>query len=228
MARPRPGVPRLIIMVKEPRLGAVKTRLGREIGAVAATRFYRSPPPISSAGLRLTRAGGRFSPWRRMQRSPRAAGRRASSASARGGAISASAWRGCWAGTEAARRCWLAPIFQACARRTSRRPSPCCGCARPCSDRRKMAGSGLIGVNARMRRTGFSRGAVVRAACARRHAEQPFPARRRIRRDFVRCRRFRLLSPRAGSGCAPHCAVVTRRKVRLIRPPPPADPTCAE
>jgi uncharacterized protein len=33
---------RLIIMVKEPRLGAAKTRLGREIGAVAATRFYRS------------------------------------------------------------------------------------------------------------------------------------------------------------------------------------------
>jgi rSAM/selenodomain-associated transferase 1 len=32
---------RLIIMVKEPRLGTVKTRLGREIGAVAATEFYR-------------------------------------------------------------------------------------------------------------------------------------------------------------------------------------------
>ena len=32
---------RLIIMVKEPRLGRVKTRLGREIGAVAATAFYR-------------------------------------------------------------------------------------------------------------------------------------------------------------------------------------------
>lgn len=29
-------------MVKEPRLGTVKTRLGREIGAVAATGFYRS------------------------------------------------------------------------------------------------------------------------------------------------------------------------------------------
>jgi uncharacterized protein len=36
------GAPRLIIMVKEPRLGWVKTRLGREIGAVAATGFYRS------------------------------------------------------------------------------------------------------------------------------------------------------------------------------------------
>jgi uncharacterized protein len=32
---------RLIIMVKEPRLGAVKTRLAAEIGAAAATRFYR-------------------------------------------------------------------------------------------------------------------------------------------------------------------------------------------
>ena len=31
----------LVIMVKEPRLGRVKTRLGKEIGAVAATRFYR-------------------------------------------------------------------------------------------------------------------------------------------------------------------------------------------
>lgn len=29
-------------MVKEPRLGTVKTRLGREIGAVVATGFYRS------------------------------------------------------------------------------------------------------------------------------------------------------------------------------------------
>lgn len=38
-ARPRAG--RLIIMAKEPRLGAVKTRLGGEIGAAAATRFYR-------------------------------------------------------------------------------------------------------------------------------------------------------------------------------------------
>ena len=33
---------RLIIMVKEPRMGAVKTRLAREVGAVAALRFYRS------------------------------------------------------------------------------------------------------------------------------------------------------------------------------------------
>jgi len=31
----------LVIMAKTPRLGAVKTRLGRDIGAVAAARFHR-------------------------------------------------------------------------------------------------------------------------------------------------------------------------------------------
>lgn len=31
----------LVIMAKEPRCGAVKTRLARDIGAVAATKFYR-------------------------------------------------------------------------------------------------------------------------------------------------------------------------------------------
>jgi rSAM/selenodomain-associated transferase 1 len=36
------GTGLLVIMAKEPRLGAVKTRLGSEIGAVAATGFYRS------------------------------------------------------------------------------------------------------------------------------------------------------------------------------------------
>lgn len=36
----RPG--RLIIMVREPRSGAVKTRLAAEIGTVEAIRFYRS------------------------------------------------------------------------------------------------------------------------------------------------------------------------------------------
>jgi rSAM/selenodomain-associated transferase 1 len=41
MADAPPGAGCLIIMAKEPRLGAVKTRLGREIGPVAATRFYR-------------------------------------------------------------------------------------------------------------------------------------------------------------------------------------------
>jgi len=37
----RPGR-QLILMVKEPRMGAVKTRLAREIGPVAATQFYRT------------------------------------------------------------------------------------------------------------------------------------------------------------------------------------------
>ena len=32
----------LVVMAKEPRCGAVKTRLSRDIGAVAATRFYRT------------------------------------------------------------------------------------------------------------------------------------------------------------------------------------------
>lgn len=32
----------LVLMVKEPRLGRVKTRLAREIGSVPATRFYRT------------------------------------------------------------------------------------------------------------------------------------------------------------------------------------------
>jgi rSAM/selenodomain-associated transferase 1 len=41
MARLQPGGGQLIIMVKEPRCGRVKTRLAREIGAVAATGFYR-------------------------------------------------------------------------------------------------------------------------------------------------------------------------------------------
>jgi rSAM/selenodomain-associated transferase 1 len=42
MADPPPTAGRLVIMAKEPRLGAVKTRLGREIGSASATRFYRS------------------------------------------------------------------------------------------------------------------------------------------------------------------------------------------
>lgn len=32
----------LVLMVKAPRMGAVKTRLAREIGPVAATQFYRT------------------------------------------------------------------------------------------------------------------------------------------------------------------------------------------
>ena len=41
MGSARSGAGRLVIMAKEPRLGRVKTRLGREIGAVTATGFYR-------------------------------------------------------------------------------------------------------------------------------------------------------------------------------------------
>ena len=42
----------LVVMVKAPRLGAVKSRLAREIGALAAWRFYRA----SSAAV-LARLG---------------------------------------------------------------------------------------------------------------------------------------------------------------------------
>ena len=35
-------MPQLVLMVKAPRMGQVKTRLGREIGSVAATHFARS------------------------------------------------------------------------------------------------------------------------------------------------------------------------------------------
>lgn len=38
----RQPLPTVIIMAKVPVMGRVKTRLGREIGAVAATRFFRS------------------------------------------------------------------------------------------------------------------------------------------------------------------------------------------
>ncbi len=44
---------RLVIMAKSPALGRVKRRLGREIGAVAALRFYRSC--LSHTALRLAR-----------------------------------------------------------------------------------------------------------------------------------------------------------------------------
>jgi rSAM/selenodomain-associated transferase 1 len=42
MAEGPAGCGRLIIMVREPRLGAVKTRLAAEIGAAETIRFYRS------------------------------------------------------------------------------------------------------------------------------------------------------------------------------------------
>ena len=44
---------RLVIMAKSPALGRVKRRLGREIGDVAALRFYRSC--LSHTALRLAR-----------------------------------------------------------------------------------------------------------------------------------------------------------------------------
>ncbi len=43
----------LVIMAKEPRCGAVKTRLAKDIGAVAATQFYRRT--LNSVSARLTR-----------------------------------------------------------------------------------------------------------------------------------------------------------------------------
>jgi len=50
----------LVIMVKAPRLGRVKTRLGKEIGQVAAWRFY-----MQSAGQTIQRLGGdpRWTLW---------------------------------------------------------------------------------------------------------------------------------------------------------------------
>lgn len=60
MARRRPEAPRrasfaqhLVIMAKSPHLGRVKRRLGREIGDVAAIRFYRFC--LSHAVMRLAR-----------------------------------------------------------------------------------------------------------------------------------------------------------------------------
>ena len=47
----------LVIFVKEPRMGRVKTRLARDIGKVAAWRFYRSM--LATLPARLNRKG----PW---------------------------------------------------------------------------------------------------------------------------------------------------------------------
>lgn len=49
----------LVIFVKAPRLGAVKTRLGRSIGQAAATRFYRR---LSAATIRRL-AGRNWRTW---------------------------------------------------------------------------------------------------------------------------------------------------------------------
>lgn len=50
----------LVIMVKAPRLGRVKTRLGKEVGAVAAWRFY-----LQTAGHTIQRLGNdpRWTLW---------------------------------------------------------------------------------------------------------------------------------------------------------------------
>jgi rSAM/selenodomain-associated transferase 1 len=54
MTKPERGPRRwLIVMAKEPRCGAVKTRLARDIGAVAATRFYRHT--LANISARLAR-----------------------------------------------------------------------------------------------------------------------------------------------------------------------------
>jgi len=54
LVKPERGPRRwLVIMAKEPRCGAVKTRLARDIGAVTATQFYRRT--LASVSARLTR-----------------------------------------------------------------------------------------------------------------------------------------------------------------------------
>ncbi len=51
-----PFARRLVVMVKEPKAGRVKTRLAREIGTVAATQFYRHA--AAAVIGRLSRAQG--------------------------------------------------------------------------------------------------------------------------------------------------------------------------
>lgn len=55
-----PYARRLVIMVKQPRLGSVKTRLASECGAVAATQFYRA---TSAAVLARLSATSRWQTW---------------------------------------------------------------------------------------------------------------------------------------------------------------------
>lgn len=57
---PRACVPRLVIMVKEPQAGRVKTRLGRQIGTVAATSFYRH---AALAAVRRLSCSSRWQTW---------------------------------------------------------------------------------------------------------------------------------------------------------------------
>ncbi len=51
---------RLVIMVKEPHAGRVKTRLARQIGVVQATAFYRH---AASAVIRRLAASSRWQTW---------------------------------------------------------------------------------------------------------------------------------------------------------------------
>lgn len=52
---PPPFAPRLVLMLKEPVAGRVKTRLGRDIGSVEATRFYRHATAATVARLAADR-----------------------------------------------------------------------------------------------------------------------------------------------------------------------------
>ncbi len=56
----RTFAPRLVVMVKEPQAGRVKTRLGRQIGTVAATSFYRH---AATAVLRRLSCDTRWRTW---------------------------------------------------------------------------------------------------------------------------------------------------------------------
>lgn len=88
MSGRRPGrfAPRLVVMVKAPQCGLVKTRLGRGIGVVAATAFYRHATAATLARVGRDRrwitllavapdraAGSRFWP-RHLGRCPQGAG----------------------------------------------------------------------------------------------------------------------------------------------------------
>lgn len=55
-----PFLRRLVIMVKEPHAGRVKTRLGRQIGVVPATAFYRH---AAVAVIRRMAADSRWQTW---------------------------------------------------------------------------------------------------------------------------------------------------------------------
>ncbi len=50
----------VVVFVKEPRLGRVKTRLARDIGPVAARAFYRR---TTATVLRALHGTGRWHPW---------------------------------------------------------------------------------------------------------------------------------------------------------------------